>query len=204
MSTAQGRGRAGGAPRTSWRDRRSNDDSKSAGGRDDVSSRGGSGGYRGRGGARSSTRGARSAPAPRERTHERKDHVTNKDDTAADATNAPRPSPSTLGTCTQMCPRAEVHERTRTMEISRFERPPPGAFVPSHGGEFVPLLLFPLTQLGPVISVMTIRLLSFFLCRRVQPRGEKVPARGRWTDRARQRRAPSTARAAAHAAASLL
>lgn len=175
MSTARGRGRTGGAPRTSWRDRSSNGDSNSAGGRDGVSSRGGFGGYRGRG-------GVRSAPAPRERTHERKDHVTNKDDATADATNAPRPSPFALGTCTQMCPRAEVHERTRTMEISRFEHPPPGTSVPSHGGEFVPLLLVPLTQLGPVVSVMAIRLLSFFLCRRVQPRGEEVPARGRWTD----------------------
>ncbi|TYZ57739.1 hypothetical protein PybrP1_001237 [[Pythium] brassicae (nom. inval.)] len=32
-----------------------------------------------------------------------------------------------LGTCARMCPRAEVLERRRTGEISRFERPPPSS-----------------------------------------------------------------------------
>lgn len=136
MSTSRGRGRASAPSGTSWRDRSSNGDSRSsAGGSGDVSAGrgGGSGGYRGRGGARSSTRGVRSAPAsiPMERTRERSHH----DAVAADDGKTPRDASATLGTCLQMCPRAEVVERTRTMEISRFEQlPPPGASASSREG----------------------------------------------------------------------
>lgn len=36
-----------------------------------------------------------------------------------------------VGACVQMCPRAEVQERMRTLEISRFERPLPDSPSPS-------------------------------------------------------------------------
>ncbi|KAF1318050.1 Nuclear protein export factor, partial [Globisporangium splendens] len=42
-----------------------------------------------------------------------------------DAVVTDRHAAAIAGSCAHMCPRAEVHERTRTREISRFERPAP-------------------------------------------------------------------------------
>lgn len=84
---------------------------------------------------KSSARGARTAPAPSaKRTQASKRHDVT--DVTSDI-SALYIASALVGTCAQMCPRAEVLERTRTMEISHFERPPPGASSSLKGEFFI-------------------------------------------------------------------